>query len=302
MIEKNKLIEKGIVMEKVPKSLYKYGNLDIAKEEKILSIEKGEIWLSYAKELNDPFEGRNLYIDVQKMKDVRYTEKHIKAAYEIYSMMQEHMLIGSFANNSDDDNMLMWAHYANSHKGYCLKYKVVNDEFIYPIEYREKRINGTILIDKIYRNHLEQMQQRKHIPWDKETKIQLLLNYLIKDIVWKYEKEFRVIKSFYQDNRDAMDKTLSEMIPYFLNDDTSSQRFNELQEEFDKICKGSPGKNYTENELGMELEEILIGYRCEYMDELIEVAKKRGVKVFRVEPTIHEEKYSLENIEITGSK
>lgn len=59
-------------------------------------------------------------------------------------------LICSFTK--EKTNYLMWAHYSNSHKGYCLEYDfpgpLIEDGFIFPVSYRHSPVDVTNLVRK----------------------------------------------------------------------------------------------------------------------------------------------------------
>ena len=92
---------------------------------------------------------------------------------------------------TDYKNRLMWSHYADGHKGFCIEYD-------FSVPYNEA--DDILILPVIY------SKERKKLPWsvvfavDKESeKVKLeaaytmLLSLLTKDEVWSYENEWRVI-------------------------------------------------------------------------------------------------------------
>lgn len=87
-------------------------------------------------------------------------------------------------------NRLMWAHYTNSHKGYCVEYDFSR---------KDKHTMSILPLPIIYSN------LRPRFPWDlalkptakakKEMNKQLIEGLLTKDELWKYENEWRILNS-----------------------------------------------------------------------------------------------------------
>ena len=92
-------------------------------------------------------------------------------------------LIGCLA--TDPKNRLMWSHYADSHRGFCIEYDFnsLKDEVLpFPIIYSENRplVPWKAAID--------------HTPESiKEATADLTLGLLTKDQAWEYENEWRVL-------------------------------------------------------------------------------------------------------------
>jgi hypothetical protein len=84
--------------------------------------------------------------------------------------------VACYAHNPD--NLLMWSHYANSHKGLCLKFDVLEDlsQFspLFKVEYKEE------------------YPVLNHVKSDSGGVVTKLLT--TKGIQWEYEQEWRVVK------------------------------------------------------------------------------------------------------------
>lgn len=88
------------------------------------------------------------------------------------------------------DSILMWSHYADSHKGFCIGFRdnlSLSDNFVKKVVYREAR-NPTFLF-----NRLLKILREPH----KESVDEELIKefYLTKFIDWSYEKEWRILIS-----------------------------------------------------------------------------------------------------------
>lgn len=90
------------------------------------------------------------------------------------------------------NNALMWAHYANSYGGICIEYDISNIKdfigFIYPVDYLHPRPLLSIKDLGITKDNLKgSTEVTDEIIWR-------VINYLlVKDKVWNYEEEWRII-------------------------------------------------------------------------------------------------------------
>ncbi len=95
-------------------------------------------------------------------------------------------LIGSFTENND--NILMWAHYADNHKGICIEYDMSDIfatwkeslAFLHPVQYKTKLFDFTEIC---LANNLGKAINPYCI----------VMPALIKNIAWSYENEWRLI-------------------------------------------------------------------------------------------------------------
>lgn len=102
----------------------------------------------------------------------------------------KHFRVSCFATTPY--SMLMWAHYANSHKGFCIEYEIpeygVGDDLLlhhlYPVIYSSRR---TSVLDAC----LQEMDSNKNAV-DTLWKIHKY-GLLSKDIIWQYQNEWRLV-------------------------------------------------------------------------------------------------------------
>ena len=148
--------------------LYRYRQASVNTFSEIAS---GKAWHSRYSELNDPFEG--LYINRSREGDLDALVSALRTC--------------CFSTRCD--SLLLWAHYADSHRGLCLEYELTNDEFrgqFFPVRYS----NELPVLEAIARfpegspnaGHL-------HLRIDREAAI-----FLTKSKDWAYEEEFRTIR------------------------------------------------------------------------------------------------------------
>jgi hypothetical protein len=199
-----------------PMKLFKY---EPACERKLQTLKNGEIWLSGANSFNDPFDCNIVHYDTeldnispeQKKKileiiysqfdtsepnfinnDLRneiqsYYKSEIDDADQLERAIESrYRSIGvcSFISNGFD-NLVMWAHYAKNHKGYCIEFEYEN-----PL---------TISTGKSFQKKILPVTYVQSLP--EIALMQLLIdpNKMVKDIIltkhnnWSYEKEYRLI-------------------------------------------------------------------------------------------------------------
>lgn len=202
----------------IPIKLYKYLSV---KDYTYDTIEKEEIWASETKVLNDPFEFEMYYAD--------QAEDRIKEFYE--DVLERNEVI---ALTCDYRNKLMWAHYADSHRGLCLEYQVLNSAHVYPVEYVQHRTNITQDVNawldrsKYILEHPEDLK-----PEDDALIAQITKIMVSKGSEWAYEQEYRIVTR----DHDSI--------------------FNEQFENY----KNQDGSIHSTSDLGIELSGIYLGYK-----------------------------------------
>lgn len=186
-------IEMGKMMDQYrPKKLYRYMRFDDYWEKNTF---EGQVYLSEASNLNDPFDC------LVNINHKQYIEYMFQATCEIFPSIDRKILRQTVRESIDseidkqiyemkkkfrvacftENNIfpLMWAHYADSHKGLCLEYDMTRlpEGYRYgilPVIYSDKRYDATNAV--ITRNK------------------NLLMNpYYFKSSHWKYEKEWRMV-------------------------------------------------------------------------------------------------------------
>jgi len=152
-----------------PEKLYKYNSFKKGSLENLIN---DKIWLSNPLKYNDPFEftEKNNFLHVLNDN----IEKTIKKS-------QEEMTVCSFCESYEE--ILMWSHYADEHKGFCIEYDLkspkINRKFLnylHPVIYKKEAFDTTKqFIDRYLGT------------------IHLFITGMTKWIDWKYENEWRYI-------------------------------------------------------------------------------------------------------------
>lgn len=199
-----------------PISLYKYRSLSGKENENRIKeiFEDHKVWFSKHEDFNDPFEFHFIlsfdastyekieaYARILQKRDSNLTSDFAKAkaTSDILSMgkkglrkWEENRLkaikeflnkeIGVFSLTEHKDNILMWSHYADKHKGICIEFSpTVDNEHVdffsqaQKVVYPEKNDFPTI---NFYMTDTLELPKR---------------SVLTKAIHWKYEGEWRIL-------------------------------------------------------------------------------------------------------------
>lgn len=191
MIEKDreKVLREGIEEGFYPRYLCKYWSFDSAKR----FLESSLIKYSSCYDFNDPFEGAFGLIgnvtkeewseflkrfSINNSQDIAigttmYEEVKKMMTNVIYKALQ---CVGIFCLAQENDNLLMWAHYAKEHEGVCLKFDLLKDtkafSSLHKVVYSTDYLNFNFVTDLSRVNDI----------------------LVHKSVEWMYEGEYRVLK------------------------------------------------------------------------------------------------------------
>lgn len=205
-IEENiRTARQEILTNKRPRYLYKYRSIKSTVD----FLKNSSIYFSSYKDFNDPFESAckrkydftpKEYFETFQRWGVDFFSAAIEAekirlgyvnAKDLLSHATDLILNGFayFCMTKDPDNILMWSHYADSHKGVCLKFDLLQDldtfSLTVPVDYNSEypefdTLNGNPGINIITRKSPD----------------------------WAYEHEHRIVKvkehGLHQINKDAL--------------------------------------------------------------------------------------------------
>lgn len=183
-----------------PASIYKYYP---NTERKLSEVKENKMWYSAPSKFNDPFDCEFMMSEekiFQYMLQNVPGKRSIRAGSPVWKAFKGelHRQIPKLRNTFEharhttgvscfsekDDSMLMWAHYANNHKGMCVEYELMefNTQLQYtpvPIIYCKDRVHlDSIDIDNVGTAIMEYF-------------IKCLVQ---KSTVWGYESEWRIIR------------------------------------------------------------------------------------------------------------
>lgn len=244
----------------MPKTLYKYvglsNNISCNKDNnscihnnnlnksKFDALSNHLIWMSRYNNLNDPFEFKAMYLKRTVLEEKGWP---LSMLDDYIERTRAAFLITSFTN-SLVDNMPMWAHYSNNHKGFCIEYDVLNPKLVYPISYEEERFGIasilTSLFELTYKLYKGEINENNE---EFQFYLTLITHFgLIKHKSWFYENEYRVIYV------DSSENKLGMLIPSI--------------------------------NVGLQIKRIFIGTQCsiENRDKLSNIANNIGIKIYEM--------------------
>lgn len=206
------VLENGTPQASMPRSLYKYFSLNNFS---INNLQNDYIYLSNPKDFNDPFDcNRNLIIEKQKqLRNWQYVEQ-----------LNDISDIGIASFSEYGMEPLLWSHYANSYRGFCIKFN---------LESLIKSQNDSVKLKKVIYSDSPQVISEKH-PFSN------YYHYLLKLKNWNYESEWRLLfeNPRNTENRFYFDKSCIEEISLgYKISDTTSEKERELYDTFNKIKK-----------------------------------------------------------------
>ncbi|MCS0436333.1 DUF2971 domain-containing protein [Vibrio diabolicus] len=204
--ENRRLLEQRLDRGNFPEVLYKYRTVDQLK----MILDNFSFWFASPDTFNDPFDCSLSEVESYDLEDAQshfrllgITESNIEQALVMFQSHPEKLnaLVakakneaitqkGVLALSSTNDDILLWSHYADYHKGVAvgLELRKDLDFFLMPI-----KINYEESYEPL--NYLKNPQQA------------IIDTLKIKSAQWEYEKEVRVYKSasgLYQISPDAI--------------------------------------------------------------------------------------------------
>jgi hypothetical protein len=173
-------------------NVYKYRSGDSQTYERDLSALVNEyFWASTRFDLNDPCEGLvtketldyQLDVIVKLFNMGEESFKKVKAAFDEVVKFSETSGIYSLSATPNDE--LLWAHYGNSHKGFCIEYCI------------DTLIDFTKLENHKISVKYSDKPPKLHISDVSKANLERILQKLLgtKSKKWSYEKEIRIITS-----------------------------------------------------------------------------------------------------------
>jgi hypothetical protein len=209
-----KIIRQMVVDDQLPQFVYRMRSVNRYLFDTLINR---EMWFSNPSDFNDPFDCdiNMTFNDSPNSSIQHYFETYLKKQFTLkeleginttkISNLDFGALINKVAKRvaqrkgiacfmSNCDNLLMWAHYADSHKGVCLKFDILEDtEFFSPAKkviYTEDYPEYNYLKDKNdFVNHM----------------------FFTKSNEWNYEGEVRILKNK-KDNYLFKENSLKELI------------------------------------------------------------------------------------------
>lgn len=196
----------------IPKSLYKYRCFDARS---ISMLANNQVYFASPRDFNDPFDcgaHEHMFDDLredslealarahpdvspdavtaentqrfkeafQQHPEVIQIKKKLKSDYETFLNKE-----GILSLSERNDSILMWSHYANYHKGFCIGFNnSLGLDDLMEVEYSKDRGNDLI---KVF---LESQGKSKNDQIDSSMNLYVLRKHLD----WNYEREWRAVR------------------------------------------------------------------------------------------------------------
>ncbi|MCD2259150.1 DUF2971 domain-containing protein [Psychroserpens luteolus] len=192
--------------------VYKYRGIYDSEifERDLTSIEKNYYWSANFKTLNDPFE--TILTKEKLLKESKFVlpifgkgsnEKFQPVMDALDNVLSYTEKIGIYSLSKSYIDELLWAHYANSHNGYCIEYdldlllKSYDSDKVYsfPITYKKQpaSVDFMDIINSGSSNSLiQKMAGRKSLRWKYEEEIRI-----VTEDFGEHPYEFDAVKSIY---------------------------------------------------------------------------------------------------------
>jgi hypothetical protein len=178
-------------------------------ERDLFSIEKNYFWAAGSESLNDPCETItnadkfikqtgfiSRFFGIKSKKDLNFLHDSLRNVLSF----DKKMGIYSLSKNYNDE--LLWAHYGNSHKGFCIEYDFeklfesysLNNAFHFPIKYNSSPPNiGTYDVATSKNNGMiTKMGGYKSKRWEYEDEYRIITNN-----IGEHHYNFNALKSIY---------------------------------------------------------------------------------------------------------
>ena len=158
--------------------VYKYrANVATGNWEKdSVQMAKGFLYAAKLNKMNDPFEG-----SVELPKSDRH-ERWVTPLIQDLHTIGIYSLSKPKENETFPCNELLWAHYANSHKGFCIEYDL---DILLKNHSSQFDIRNQIHV--VYKNERPEVSESDSL-FDVQSKV-----FGTKSLAWKYENEVRLV-------------------------------------------------------------------------------------------------------------
>lgn len=206
---------------------YRYASSDTFERD-LDALKNDYFWASKRENLNDPFEGLFGRNKLNNQLDIvsKLFKLSVSSSFKNFKSSVDNLLnfvdtVGILSLSTVSMEELLWAHYGNSHQGFCIEY-----DFDKLIEFEKS--NELFNFDILYANSPSHMKLNDFVT-SKNPEVILKKMLGIKSKPWSYEKEhriitttdgrkyydFRAVKAIYfgyrmsEDNQDKIMKTLA---------------------------------------------------------------------------------------------
>lgn len=183
----------------IPTKLVKYYSLndddESVNKSKIRYLKEQRIFLSQFSGFNDPFEGKFFRFDKEKLESSGWDKDMVAYYYNSVAAGFRYTCL----SNTDENNMPMWAYYANNHQGFCVEYLLcdMQKKYIFPVTYEPERVSANSITTNLLYEYMKMKEEgRDYTDTSADANVylqMLILSMAAKHKSWKHEKEYRII-------------------------------------------------------------------------------------------------------------
>lgn len=168
------------------KTVYSYRSFNEYSMHDLLS---SEITVGHPSKMNDPFDSIASFLSNSEFFEQICSKKpHIKNQVSSINKFRIRSFVHSREVNpfmSNDDllsNTLMWTHYADSHRGFCIKYEL-SDKITHSFQEDSDNVSFSILLPVVYTENKVDIYER----------LNTQTSFALKKQCWSYENEARLL-------------------------------------------------------------------------------------------------------------
>lgn len=182
----------------VPTRLVKYYSLNdnvTVNKSKLQYLKEQRIFLSTASGFNDPFEGKFFKFDKDKLEKSGWDKEMVVDYYTSVANGFRYTCL----SNTDENNMPMWAYYANNHQGFCVEYLLcdMQKKYIFPVTYEPERVSANDITTNLLYEYMKMKEEgREYTDTSADANVylqMLILSLAAKHKSWEHEREYRII-------------------------------------------------------------------------------------------------------------
>ncbi|UOQ51036.1 DUF2971 domain-containing protein [Hymenobacter cellulosivorans] len=176
--------EKGI-----PKTIYKFYGTEKYHFE---SLRESYIYFAPPSKFNDPYDCSLDTITFSVKKQTNYRKNKEKEFKERYTTL------GVCCFSRKNTSILMWSHYANCHKGFCLEYRIENKKSVirpFDVNYTDHYV--TMDFSREPKESIFNMILTKHRQWEYEEEVRYFTGGFRTNDERKYPLQRNVLEAVY---------------------------------------------------------------------------------------------------------
>lgn len=196
----------------------------------IKDIEENTINFAVPTKMNDPFDTLAIkWCQENNLDNLIDNTVHIPCFRESWNYYRIRSFVAQKDFGKDDkgivDSMLMWSHYGDGHKGYCIKYRFSKD-FVFNVDANNN--SARVLLPIVYSKEPFSIERKR---------INIMDAFKRKSWQWHYENEVRLLNynpteenEYIQDILDSKSKISEIIFGYSCSDDNISKIKEKLRD------------------------------------------------------------------------